>query len=117
MTKITAESPSCLKESEFYYPGCFHEYKDAFIECESSSDCVGIIKHFADPPHANPRYYGAKHAPGGYYLCRQTFTISELFFEKKLDLTNRPNEVYKKKKGKGINNFCKFNSGKSNALS
>ena len=113
MTKITAESPSCLKESEFYYPGCFHEYMDAFVECESNSDCVGIIKHFADPHYANPAYYGAKHAPGGYYLCHQNFTISELFFEKMLvDRTIGPKEVYKKKKGKGINDFCKFNSGK-----
>ena len=101
------QNPSCLKESEFYYPGCFHEYMDAFVECESSSDCVGIIKHFVDPKSVD------KHAPGGYYLCHQNFTISQTFFENNLDKTIRPKEVYKKKKGKGIRNFRKFNSGKS----
>ena len=99
------ESPSCSKVSEFYYPGCFQKYKDALIECESNSDCVGIIKHFVDPMSV------AKHAPDGYYLCYQNFTISQTFFEVNSDETNRPKEVYKKKKGKGKSNFLKFDCG------
>ena len=97
-------SPSCLKESENYYPDCFNEYGAAFAECESSSNCVGIVKHtdFADEKF--------RHAPEGYYLCLKNFIISESYYEdpyilnpnKQTMRSHVPKEVHKKKKEKGI---------------
>ena len=95
-------SPSCFKESKNYYPDCFNEYGDAFTECESSSNCVGIIKLISNERIDHKDY---RHAPGGYYLCRENFTISERFFDsdsQNYQETIRSKELYKKKKGKGI---------------
>ena len=100
-------SPSCLKESENYYPDCFNEYGAAFAECESSSSCVGIVKHTGFS-NDNDRF---RHAPEGYYLCRDNFIISEDFYEDPSILnpnnptvrTSVPKQVHKKKKGKGNN--------------
>ena len=92
------KSPSCEKTSEYYYPDCFKDYKDAFLECSSDSDCVGIIKLYSDEMEMKIR-----HAPDGYYICRHHFTISQTFFDKDAGATkSRPKEVYKKKNGKGM---------------
>ena len=99
-------SPSCLKESKNYYPDCFNEYGAAFAECESSSNCVGIVKHTGFS-NDDERF---RHAPEGYYLCMEKFIISESFYEDPNILnpntpttkSNVPKEVHKKKKGKGI---------------
>ena len=90
------EIPSCRNHDELDYPDCFPNYKDAFIECESSSDCVGIVKQIDESIK--------KHAPIGFYLCKQNFTISQLHYEEKdrMDKTNQPKHVYKKQKGKGM---------------
>ena len=66
------------------------------------------------PEYGRPKYKGLfTHAPGGYYLCRNNFTINEIFVEPTNesypDYYNdfgpspifRPREVYKKKNGKG----------------
>ena len=98
------KSPSCVKTSKNYYPDCFKDYKDAFLECSSDSDCIGIIKLYSDQNEMKIR-----HAPDGYYLCRHHFTISQNFFDKDIGETKtRPKEVYKKKSGKGMSGIFKF---------
>ena len=96
------DSPSCRNQGEDYYPDCFLDYRSAFIECELSSNCVGIVKQI-DEFDANSESK-MKHAPKGYYLCQQNVTISQLHYEEKdrMDKTNQPKQVYKKKKGNGM---------------
>ena len=90
------DSPSCRNHDELEYPDCFPDYRTAFIECESSSNCVGIVRQIDESTK--------KHAPIGFYLCQQNFTISQLHYEEKdrMDKTNQPKQIFKKKKGKGM---------------
>ena len=103
------KSPSCLKESEYYYPGCYKKYQDAFIECELDSDCVGVIKHL-ETVRAVSDDGSLNHAPEGYYVCRRNFTINQSFYDgerglfttKDERLPSQPKQIYKKKNGKGM---------------
>ena len=107
--KVKDTNTNTFKDSKYYYPGCFMEYKNAFIKCDSDSDCVGIVKHIVDPNADTMRYFN--HAPDGYYLCRHNFTISQLFFDVNQNAPPyaRPKEVYKKKSGKGKSKYSLFN--------
>ena len=108
--KITSKA-SCNKKAEHYYPDCYERYDYAFSDCESDPDCVGVIKHM--PEYGRPKYASGytfrlyNHAPGGYYLCKNNFTINEIFVEPTnendpdINEIFRPREVYKKKNGKG----------------
>ena len=89
------DSPSWRNHDELKYPDCFLDYRTAFTECESSSDCVGIVRQIDESTK--------KHAPIGFYLCQQNFTISQLHYEEKdrMDKTNQPKQIFKKRKGKG----------------
>ena len=97
------KSPSCVQESEYYYPGCFKKYRDAFIQCESDSECVGVIRH-NETIRVDSDDGPLNHAPEGYYVCRHNFTISQNFFvlAETPNEPNRPKPIYKKKNGKGM---------------